>query len=73
MPSATVAESNASMPARKAMTKALEKDSRRSGSEKCGARGSGSPVGIAWKRSPTVSTGKRRSATAAVAAKRAIR
>ena len=47
IPSATVADSNASMPARKAMTNALGITSRASPSETRGKCGMGKPLGIA--------------------------
>ena len=73
IPSATVADSNASMPARKAMTKALGITSRASPSDMCGRCGMGKPPGIEGNRSPTVTTGRSNTAAAAAAPTMAIR
>ena len=73
MPSATTAESSASIPARNAMVKADGITAWIFASVISGSAGIGNPAGMSGKREPIVSTGRLRAATASEAATIAIR
>src|SRR3546814_1213743 len=73
MPSATTADSSASIPARNAMVKADGRTALIFASERSGSDGIGRPAGMAGKREPIVSTGRFSSATAIELATTAIR
>src|SRR3546814_8423083 len=73
MPSATTADSSASIPARKAMVKADGRTALILATEMSGNDGTGRPAGMSGKREPIVSTGRFKSATASELATTAIR
>src|SRR3546814_17330390 len=73
MPSATMADSRLSIPARKAMVKAEGSTSMACASVKAGRLGNGRLEGISPKREPMVSTGRSIAQTASAAPTTATR